>query len=111
MAMTFHTTGHATKGKSLTVLAELQVVKHNGRTYKLLSVQTHDGLPYLCLRLYNGNNHFIKQMLFENEVAEQFGFLPNTGLQRIGGGQHAKWCSYVNKGDICDCAGWRPANR
>lgn len=74
MAMTFHTTGHATKGKSLTVLAELQVVRHNGRTYKLLSVQTHDGLPYLCLRLYNGKNHFIKQMLFEREVAEQFGF-------------------------------------
>lgn len=38
------------------------------RTYKLLSVQTQEGLNYLCLRLYNNTGRFIKQFLFEAEL-------------------------------------------
>ncbi len=48
-------------------------VAHNGRTYKLLVVKTHDGLLYNSLRLYNGKGKFIKQFLFEDDIAEDIG--------------------------------------
>lgn len=71
MALTYHTNGYRARGGSgLVVLAVLAEHKHEGRTYKLLSVQTKEGLPYVCLRLYNATGRFIKQFLFEREVAE-----------------------------------------
>ena len=54
----------------LTVLKELDKLEHNGRTYKLLQVQTHDSLIYTSLRLYNSRGKFIKQMLFEPEIQQ-----------------------------------------
>ena len=75
MVMTYITSGHKSASKSLIVLDELKVIHHNGRIYKLLSVETFDRLPYICIRLYNGKGHFIKQMLFEKAVAEELGIL------------------------------------
>lgn len=49
----------------LKVLEELGAVEHKGRKYKLVRVQTHDGLEYLSWRLYNERGRFIKQLLFE----------------------------------------------
>jgi hypothetical protein len=69
MALAHHTTPHQKRGKPLKVLETISQHVHNGRTYKLLKVETHDGLPYLCLRLYNSSNRFIKQFLFEEAVA------------------------------------------
>jgi hypothetical protein len=56
----------------LTVVEELAKIVHNGRTYKILRVQTHDGLPYLSMRLYNQTGKFIKQLLIEPCLAAQF---------------------------------------
>lgn len=44
--------------------------EHGGRTYKLLKVETQEGLEYLCLRLYNAQKRFIKQFLFEPELSQ-----------------------------------------
>jgi hypothetical protein len=65
--MSYHTTGHASRRSRsrLTVTQTLGVKEYQGRQYKLLRVETKEGLEYLCLRLYNGNGHFIKQFLFE----------------------------------------------
>jgi hypothetical protein len=79
MPMSYHTTKHKRKRNSLIVRKELKAVQHNGRVYKLLDVETKDGLSYLCLRLYNANNHFIKQFLFEREVAIELGLLSKGG--------------------------------
>lgn len=57
---------------SLTILNKLGEVTHNGRTYRLVLVQTHEGLKYYALRLYNSHNHFIKQFLFEPELLSDF---------------------------------------
>lgn len=54
----------------LTVEKNHGEIKHNGRTYRLLSVLTHDGLPYYSLRLYNGTGKFIKQFLIDPEAFE-----------------------------------------
>jgi hypothetical protein len=43
----------------------------NGRTYKLVEVVTNSGQVYNSLRLYNSKGRFIKQFLFEPEIAEQ----------------------------------------
>ncbi len=69
MALAHHTAPHQKRGKPLKVLETISQHTYNGRTYKLLKVETHDGLPYLCLRLYNASNRFIKQFLFEEPVA------------------------------------------
>lgn len=58
-------------------------VELRGRTYKLVTVQTADGLVYRSLRLYNGR-HFIKQLLFEPEVASAIGDLI-SGLKVLHG--------------------------
>lgn len=55
----------------LTALKELGKIEHKGRTYKLLMVQTHNGLSYISLRLYNGSGKFIKQLLFEPEIRQE----------------------------------------
>lgn len=66
MSLTHLTTGHATRNHSLIVKREISKIVHNGRTYKLLETETQDGLPYLCLRLYNAkitssNNFYLSQ--------------------------------------------------
>ena len=43
----------------------------DGRTYKLVQVETQLGASYYALRLYNGRGHFIKQLLFERSVVTQ----------------------------------------
>lgn len=53
----------------LTVLEKLGAIQHHGRTYSLMRVQTHEGLEYLSLRLYNAQGRFIKQFLIEPELA------------------------------------------
>ena len=70
MGLSFHTTRHSKRGQPLKVIETVATHQHNGRTYKLLRVETHDGLPYLCLRLHNASNRFIKQFLFEESVAK-----------------------------------------
>lgn len=52
----------------LTVLNTFGEVHCDGRIYRLLMVQTHEGLKYYSVRLYNARNHFIKQFLFEPEL-------------------------------------------
>lgn len=55
----------------LEVLAQIGEVKHNGRTYRLVRVRTHDGQEYLSLRLYNESGKFIKQLLTEPVLSSQ----------------------------------------
>lgn len=57
----------------LTVLRTCGEIGENGRKYRLVRVQTHDGLKYYSLRLYNSTGKFIKQFLFEPKVL--FGFI------------------------------------
>ncbi len=59
----------------LTVLKELGCVVYKERKYKLLQVQTHDGLIYNTLRLYNASGKFIKQLLFEPEIQRSLSML------------------------------------
>lgn len=47
------------------VLRQCGEITEDGRTYRLVEVETGEGLRYLALRLYNGNGHFIKQFMFE----------------------------------------------
>ena len=63
-------TGFKFGNHRLTVLKEYGEILHNGRKYKLLKVQTQDQQDYLSLRLYNATGKFIKQLLFEPELAE-----------------------------------------
>ena len=60
---------------SLKVVRHFGEVKYNGRTYKLLGVQTHEGQNYLSLRLYNSTGKFIKQLLIEPGLATQMVYL------------------------------------
>ena len=53
----------------LTVLKVIGEVKHNGRTYRLVEVETNDKLRYYSIRLYNQTGRFIKQMLYEPEIS------------------------------------------
>lgn len=62
------TTGFKFGKYSLTVLHTFGEVYYNGRTYRLLMVQTQEGLKYYSVRLYNAHKHFIKQFLFEPEL-------------------------------------------
>lgn len=55
----------------LQVLKESGEITHNSRKYKLVQVQTHHGLIYWSLRLYNARGKFIKQLLFEPELRLQ----------------------------------------
>ncbi|KKL75275.1 hypothetical protein LCGC14_2056500 [marine sediment metagenome] len=57
----------------LTVVREIGHVEHRGRKYVVLEVRTHDGLPYISIRLYNSSGHFIKQLLMEPEIAPAIG--------------------------------------
>ena len=52
----------------LKVLKTFGEVPHNGRTYRLVQVETSLRQKYLSLRLYNGQGRFIKQLLFEPEL-------------------------------------------
>lgn len=65
MSLVHRPTGYKGTSHPLIVRNEIAKVQHNGRTYKLLEVETHDGLPYTCIRLYNAKGKFIKQFLFE----------------------------------------------
>ncbi len=56
------------KKHRLTILNQISEIDLDGRHYCLLNVIA-GGNHYLCLRLYNKNRHFIKQMLFETEIA------------------------------------------
>ena len=68
----------------LQVLREISVVPHNGRTYKLVEVQTNEGQRYLCIRLYNNKGKFIKQLLLDQEVAGDIGqALSNVGSNHL----------------------------
>ena len=71
------TTGFKFGKYRLTVIKEFGQVSHNGRIYRLVGVQTHDGQDYLSLRLYNGTGKFIKQLLIEPCLARQIGSLFN----------------------------------
>lgn len=72
------TTGFKFGKHRLQVLKEMGEIIHNSRKYKLVEIQTHDGLVYWSLRLYNSSGKFIKQLLFEPEIrlelAELIGF-------------------------------------
>ena len=59
----------------LEVLAQIGEIKHNGRTYRLVRVRTHDGQEYLSLRLYNESGKFIKQFLIEPILAPGIAWL------------------------------------
>ena len=68
----------------LQVLREILVVPHNGRTYKLVEVQTNEGQRYLCIRLYDNKGEFIKQLLLDQEVAGDIGqALSNVGSNHL----------------------------
>lgn len=66
--MTYHTPHKDRRGPPLEVVRTISEHVHEGRTYKILEVRYRD-LTYLCLRLYNERGKFIKQFLFEPEVA------------------------------------------
>lgn len=70
MTMTYHTTRHRKRKHILRVKKVVSETNHNNRIYRLLVVETQDGLEYICLRLHNANNHFIKQFLFEQELLD-----------------------------------------
>lgn len=69
MTIDKQTTGFKFGKYRLTVIGKLGSIQHNGRTYSLVKVQTHDDQIYLSLRLYNAQNKFIKQLLIEPELA------------------------------------------
>jgi len=56
---------------------KLKVVKRcysfsvDGRTYVGMKVETHEGIIYNAIRLYNSKGKFIKQFLFEECVEEE----------------------------------------
>jgi hypothetical protein len=54
----------------LTVTGVIKNWVFHGRTYRLLTVRTHDNLNYVSLRLYNQTGRFIKQLLVEPEIAQ-----------------------------------------
>lgn len=54
---------------TLRVVRVFGEVPHQGRVYRLVEVETHEGQRYLSLRLYNPCGHFIKQLLVEPELA------------------------------------------
>jgi hypothetical protein len=70
MPLAYHSTRANDRRHKLTTERIISECHHNGRLYKLLDVRTQDDLPYRCLRLYNENNHFIKQFLFEPELTD-----------------------------------------
>ena len=59
----------------LNVVEVLGQVEHDGRAYVVAKVQTHDGLPYISIRLYNATGKFIKQLLMEPAIAPAIGEL------------------------------------
>jgi len=77
----------------LEVIQKLGEVCHKGRTYRLVQVQTSDNQIYFSLRLYNSKGKFIKQLLFEPEIAIQIRHLlfqiPDFGGFKEG--KEAKW--------------------
>lgn len=64
---------------SLNVVQEHGSIYYKGkdfeRTYKLLEIKTSGGETYFALRLYNGSGKFIKQLLFEEQIAESIASL------------------------------------
>lgn len=59
----------------LKVLRAIGGATVNGRTYKMVEVETNDGLVYGSLRLYNSSGKFIKQMLFEPSISKELAIL------------------------------------
>ena len=66
---------------SLKVLDQLGELEHKKRKYKLVKVQTNDGLIYFSLRLYNEKGKFIKQLLFEPEIRDKISSLLAKGAR------------------------------
>lgn len=71
MTLTKQAAGFKFGQHRLTVLRVVGRVTHKGREYRVVDVLTHDGLEYRSIRLYNEKGHFIKQLLFEPELASQ----------------------------------------
>ena len=67
----------------LTALEAMGEVKHNGRTYRLVRVQTEAGEEYLAWRLYNKDGRFIKQFLMEPEVCGKAAVLMNLAYDTV----------------------------
>lgn len=83
MSIDKQTTGFRFGKYSLQVLDTIGTVGHNGRVYRLVLVQTHEGQKYCALRLYNSNNHFIKQFLFEPVLLPHFSVLFDQAMGKI----------------------------
>lgn len=64
----------------LNVLKEYGEITHNEKKYKFVRVKTNDNLEYLSLRLYNKNNKFIKQLLFEPVILDKVISLLERGI-------------------------------
>ena len=69
------TTGFCLGKYRVKVLKTLGEVHHQGRTYKLVSVEVEGGANYYSLRLYNAKGHFIKQLMIEPEILGEIGTL------------------------------------
>lgn len=71
MSIDKQTTGFKFGKHRLQVTKTIGEIKHNGRTYRLVEVQTHDGLIYQAMRLYNSTGKFIKQLLTEPCLSQE----------------------------------------
>jgi hypothetical protein len=54
------------------VIEEYGCVEHKGRKYKFVRVKTQEGLEYVAMRLYNAGGKFIKQLMIEPCLCEEF---------------------------------------
>jgi len=73
-------TGFRLGKNKVEVLEQLGEVKHNGRTYRVVSVRVAAGQEYISLRLYNAQGKFIKQFMLEPEVGPKLGRLLGNDL-------------------------------
>lgn len=53
----------------LVVLSRFGEIKCDGRVYRLVKVRTNNNEVYYSIRLYNAQGKFIKQLLFEPQIA------------------------------------------
>jgi hypothetical protein len=64
-----HSTRANDRKHKLSTIRLISEQRCRDRTYRLLEVITQDEIWYYCLRLLNRDGHFIKQFLFEPEMA------------------------------------------
>jgi hypothetical protein len=69
LMLIYHSTRANDRKHKLSTIRVISEQRCRDRIYRLLEVTTEDGTPYYCLRLLNGRGHFIKQFLFEPEMA------------------------------------------